>query len=762
MSDRDPSQAPRSQDWGAWPDLPASGERRKRGPRGPRATTPEPAPRATDRPAPAQGSRGPDLARSAADGWPSVDEWHEQRARLRAATPPTTDTPLTGDGLPATDTTPRDTSMSGDTTEPTFALDSLPATDTTPTDPPPSDHDEPSDPAVHDEVDGSAAHDATVAADDADGADGAVVEADGSGDDAVEADDVAVAADAMVTSDWHSERRTAVAVPPAWGPGRDIAPPTFTWPGQQSSPSAEPDTGPADEAAAGLGGERGGLLDAIASGWGQSAEERDRAEEGVADRRTGDRAGGRPFQGRSEDRAEAPIFVWPGERTGRSGGDAAAAGGPSDAGAVRAGKGVSGRRKKRTRNGEGVTEDPLNEVGGRGGEGFSGGELREPDAQDGSEGSERRRGEREDPHEPSGVVEGTPGAEVPPKAKYDADGWHSEVLAGSSWFAEEQQASGRKRSSKDRSGKERSGKGRRAGGRGAGGESGHSEEEAAGNGSSGENTGGNGSSGGDVGASGSSWADAKGSGSFRTAEGGSGSVGGGSEGNEQFGGSEGSGLFGGGGSEEGGLFAGGSGGSGRSGRRAKASGRFGRGTRGRGALPDGPDAESSAAAGPEADPESVARAICLRLLTMAPKTRAQLAEALRKRDVPDEAAEKVLDRFAELGLINDEAFAEAWVDSRHHGRGLAKRALAAELRHRGVDTDTVKEAVDRLDSDQEAETARRLVERKLASTRSLDPQTRTRRLAGMLARKGYSSGVAYRVIREALEQEGIDLEDDFS
>ncbi|WP_327086493.1 recombination regulator RecX [Nonomuraea sp. NBC_01738] len=161
---------------------------------------------------------------------------------------------------------------------------------------------------------------------------------------------------------------------------------------------------------------------------------------------------------------------------------------------------------------------------------------------------------------------------------------------------------------------------------------------------------------------------------------------------------------------------------------------------------------------PPANPEAAARAICLRLLTLAPKTRAQLAEALRKREIPDEAANAVLDRFTELGLINDEAFAEAWVDSRHHGRGLARRALASELRHRGVDNDTVNDAVDRLDDDQEADTARRLVDRKLASTRSLDPQTRTRRLAGMLARKGYSSGLAYRVIREALEEEGIDLD----
>ncbi|WP_372451229.1 recombination regulator RecX [Nonomuraea rhizosphaerae] len=179
-------------------------------------------------------------------------------------------------------------------------------------------------------------------------------------------------------------------------------------------------------------------------------------------------------------------------------------------------------------------------------------------------------------------------------------------------------------------------------------------------------------------------------------------------------------------------------------------------------MPDGPDEGSSADAVPHADPESVARAICLRLLTMAPKTRAQLAEALRKRDVPDEAAKAVLDRFSELGLINDEAFAEAWVDSRHHGRGLAKRALAAELRHRGVDSETVNEAVDRLDADQEAETARRLVDRKLSSTRGLDPQVRTRRLAGMLARKGYGAGVAFRVIREALEEEGVEIEDDFS
>ncbi|WP_396710002.1 recombination regulator RecX [Microbispora sp. H11081] len=168
----------------------------------------------------------------------------------------------------------------------------------------------------------------------------------------------------------------------------------------------------------------------------------------------------------------------------------------------------------------------------------------------------------------------------------------------------------------------------------------------------------------------------------------------------------------------------------------------------------GPQKGTGAAEGPPADPEAVARAICLRLLTMAPKTRAQLADALRKRDVPEEAANAVLERFSEVGLIDDEAFAAAWVSSRHAGRGLAGRALAQELRRRGVAEETVKDAVGRLDPDEETETARRLVERKLAATRGVEPQARMRRLVGMLARKGYSPGLAFRVVREAIEAEG--------
>lgn len=116
----------------------------------------------------------------------------------------------------------------------------------------------------------------------------------------------------------------------------------------------------------------------------------------------------------------------------------------------------------------------------------------------------------------------------------------------------------------------------------------------------------------------------------------------------------------------------------------------------------------------------------------------------------------MLSRFEDVGLINDAAFADAWVESRHHGRGLARRALARELRTKGVDSALIDVAVGRLDSEQEESTARELVDRKLRATRGLDREKRLRRLAGMLARKGYPEGLALRVVRQALEEEGED------
>jgi regulatory protein len=165
---------------------------------------------------------------------------------------------------------------------------------------------------------------------------------------------------------------------------------------------------------------------------------------------------------------------------------------------------------------------------------------------------------------------------------------------------------------------------------------------------------------------------------------------------------------------------------------------------------DGPTPGSSADAVGSADPVETARSICLQQLTGAPRTRAQLEKALARKNVPEPVARQVLDRFVEVGLVDDAGYAMAWVESRHRGRGLARRALAHELRQRGVGEVEAAQALDTLDSAQELATARALVDRRVAATRGMDPERRVRRLAGMLARKGYGPGLSMQVVRAAL------------
>ncbi len=143
---------------------------------------------------------------------------------------------------------------------------------------------------------------------------------------------------------------------------------------------------------------------------------------------------------------------------------------------------------------------------------------------------------------------------------------------------------------------------------------------------------------------------------------------------------------------------------------------------------------------------------------MAPRSRAQLAEKLAARDVPDEVASEVLDRFEDVGLVDDARYAEGFVNARQGQRG--RRALALELRRKGVDDETAREAVDAVDDASEEAAARRLVQRKLAATRGLDRVVRQRRLAGALARRGFPPGLVMSVVREELAADEVDQVDE--
>jgi len=152
----------------------------------------------------------------------------------------------------------------------------------------------------------------------------------------------------------------------------------------------------------------------------------------------------------------------------------------------------------------------------------------------------------------------------------------------------------------------------------------------------------------------------------------------------------------------------------------------------------------------EPDPHQVARQIVLRQLAMAPRSRAELLAKLEQRDCPAEVAAAVLDRMTEVGLIDDQAYAQMLVRSQQAGRGLARRALARELHKKGIKGHLAEEALATISDEDERDRARALVDKKLRAMHGLDIQVQTRRLAGMLARKGYTPSVTYAVIRDAI------------
>jgi len=152
-----------------------------------------------------------------------------------------------------------------------------------------------------------------------------------------------------------------------------------------------------------------------------------------------------------------------------------------------------------------------------------------------------------------------------------------------------------------------------------------------------------------------------------------------------------------------------------------------------------------------------AHSLCLRLLTVRARTRAELAGQLAKRGYPDEVADSVLSRLSAVGLVDDEEFAAQWVRSRQANAGKGKRALAAELRTKGVGEEVIAAALDGIDAGTERRTAERLVERRLRRETlgggPVEEAKLMRRLVGMLARRGYGQGTSVAVVTDALAAE---------
>ena len=159
-------------------------------------------------------------------------------------------------------------------------------------------------------------------------------------------------------------------------------------------------------------------------------------------------------------------------------------------------------------------------------------------------------------------------------------------------------------------------------------------------------------------------------------------------------------------------------------------------------VPERPDS-------PPSDPVAAAREIALRQLTVRARTRVELSRALARKNVPDEAAKAVLDRLEEVGLVDDAVFARDWLAAGGR-RQKSRRVLLGELAQKGVDRELIDQAASELKAERDYEVASGFATRKAAGLAGLEPSVRYRRLAGALARRGFSASVVAQVTREAL------------
>lgn len=170
----------------------------------------------------------------------------------------------------------------------------------------------------------------------------------------------------------------------------------------------------------------------------------------------------------------------------------------------------------------------------------------------------------------------------------------------------------------------------------------------------------------------------------------------------------------------------------------------------------------AARAAEETDPYTRAKTIVYNQLAYSAKTRGQLRKKLQAEGFEAELIEPLLDKFEAAKLIDDAEYAQAFVAQKSRAKKLSRAALRRELAERGVRGEEAENALAQRTDEQEREDAAELVRKKLRPGMDLSDRAEkdrvTRRLLGMLARRGYSSSVSMSVIREELAAYGADDE----
>ena len=159
----------------------------------------------------------------------------------------------------------------------------------------------------------------------------------------------------------------------------------------------------------------------------------------------------------------------------------------------------------------------------------------------------------------------------------------------------------------------------------------------------------------------------------------------------------------------------------------------------------------------EIDDPTLVMAAALRFLESRARSTAEVRRRLVTNGYRPDLVENCVARLTELGMLDDDAFARAWVESRDRARPRGERALRAELRQKGVERPIVDAVLeDRADtsddpdhSGADEDAARRLLVKNARSLeRIADPRARRQRAYALLARNGFDPDTASRVARE--------------
>lgn len=147
------------------------------------------------------------------------------------------------------------------------------------------------------------------------------------------------------------------------------------------------------------------------------------------------------------------------------------------------------------------------------------------------------------------------------------------------------------------------------------------------------------------------------------------------------------------------------------------------------------------------DPAEHAREVALRLLSQAPRSAAQLRDGLVARGVEESAADEVIARYREVGLVDDGVLAAMIARTRHRERGHARRAIRDELRRKGFEAPVIESALGEISQEDEQKAAATLAARRWEALKDLPQETRIRRVVAALGRRGYPPGMTFSLVR---------------